>query len=43
LPNRFDSSTVWIAGEPAATPSGAAAGEISASSATLAGYTNLVN
>src|SRR3982074_3114822 len=42
LPNRWDSSTVRIAGEPAATPSGAAAGEISASSATRAGYTYLL-
>src|SRR4030081_3908153 len=39
LPNRFDSSTVWIAGVPAATPSGVAAVDISATSATDAGYT----
>src|ERR1700730_5930388 len=39
LPNRFESSTVRIAGEPAATPSGVAAvGIFSATSATNAGY-----
>src|SRR5487761_92234 len=42
LPNCLDSSTVRMAGEPAATPSGAAAGEISANSATRAGYTYLL-
>src|ERR1700693_2633794 len=41
FPNRFESSTVWMAGEPAATPTGAAAVDISARSATNAGYTEL--
>ena len=41
LLNRFESSTVWMAGEPAATPSGMAAVLISVSSATNAGYTEL--
>src|SRR6266581_8915550 len=39
LPNRFDRSTVWMAGAEAATPTGAAAVIVGAASATPARYT----